>query len=321
MAGNLSVTRVYDRIFSIARDEVQPNLFDNISARTAYLFRLKERGAIIKVGGQPHLRFNILKELPTTEGYSDLDTLTPVRGDPVTSAIFEWKQFNTPVQISGRDMIKTGEGQEVDLLTMFLEAAEVSMRDAIGGSSVGLFSDAGESELRKITGLANILTSSTNTGTVGNLSRATLSAWRHQSANVSSDFSANGINRMRTLFRQCSRFDESPDTIVLTGAAMDLYELNLTSTFRVNLDNMSDSKMLEAGFSEEAPLATTSYTITEFSAKAKRMNSGKPRTGNPEPSSQSEKVQRLLECSDILNDQISVRHESEEIVQADRNIG
>ena len=54
----------------------------------------------------------------------------------------------------------------------------------------------------------------------------------------------------------------------------------------------------------------------KHSAKANRMNSGKPRTGNPEPSVQSTKVQRLLEYSDILNNQISVRLEREEIVQA-----
>ena len=48
---------------------------------------------------------------------------------------------------------------------------------------------------------------------------------------------------------------------------------------------------------------------------AKRVNSGKPRTGNPEPSSQSEKVQRLLESSDTLNNQISALPERDDIVQ------
>lgn len=47
----------------------------------------------------------------------------------------------------------------------------------------------------------------------------------------------------------------------------------------------------------------------------KRVNSGKPRTGNPEPSVQSTKVQRLLEHSDVLNNQTSALPEREEIVQ------
>jgi len=54
----------------------------------------------------------------------------------------------------------------------------------------------------------------------------------------------------------------------------------------------------------------------KHSAEAKWMNSGKPRTGNPEPSTQSVKVQRLLGHSDMLNNQISVHPEREEIVQS-----
>lgn len=252
MAGNLSVTREYQRIFSIVADEVEPILFDNVSSRTALLYRAKDMGAIIKTGGKPHLRFNIIKELPTASGYTDLDTLTPVRGDPVTSCIYEWKQIAVPVLVSGLDMIKTPEGNEIDLIEMFIQSAEISMRDAIGGSSIGIFSSADEDDLRKITGLQNMLTSSITTGTVGKLSRATLSTWRHQSANVSSDFSANGLARFRTLYRQCSRFDETPDTIVLTGSAMDNYEANLTNSFSTNLPligiGAGDERMIDAGF-------------------------------------------------------------------------
>lgn len=251
MAGNVSLTRTYDRIFSIMRDEVGPVLFDNVSSRTKLLYRMKDIGAIVKTGGQPHLRFNILKELPTAEGYSDLDVLTPVRADPVTSAVFEWKQVQCPIQISGRDIIRTGDNAVADLLEMMIQVAEISMRDGLGGSAIGIFSNADETDLRRITGLANHFASSTTTGTVGNLSRATLAVWRHQSANISSAFDTNGLNKIRTLYRQCSRFDESPDTIVVTGSTLDNFERELTSTFQVNLPldiGPGDQKMIDAGF-------------------------------------------------------------------------
>ncbi len=91
MAGNTSLTREYDRVFSIVRDELSSSdIFDNVSTRTSLLFAMRLMNAIVPVGGRPHLRFNILKELPTTVGYSDLDTLTPTRADPVTSAVYEW---------------------------------------------------------------------------------------------------------------------------------------------------------------------------------------------------------------------------------------
>ena len=75
---------------------MQPVLFDIVSGKTSLLFRMKEQGAIQEVGGRPHLRFTLLKELSTTVGYSDDDVITPVRSDPATSIIFEWKQLATP---------------------------------------------------------------------------------------------------------------------------------------------------------------------------------------------------------------------------------
>lgn len=253
MAGNTSLTRTYNRVFSLVQDQLSSSMiFDNVSTRTALLYAMKLNNAIVRLPGRAHLRFNILKELPTTTGYTDLDTMTPERADPVTSAVYEWKQLATPVQVSGLDMIKTEDAGVADLLELMIQAAETSLREALGGSTVGIFSSADETDLRKVTGLQNILGSSTTTGTVGNISRATQTAWRHQSANVSSDFSANGIARMMTLYRQTGRFDENVDTIVLTGSTMDNFELTLTSTFQVNFPIMGvgagDERLIDAGF-------------------------------------------------------------------------
>lgn len=253
MAGNTSLTRTYDKVFSIMRDELASDvIFDNVTTRTSLLYAYNLLGAIDKVGGRPHLRFNILKELPTATGYSDLDTLTPERADPVTSAVYEWKQLAAPVQVSGLDMIKTGDDGVEDLLALIITAAETALRESIGGSSIGIFSSADETNVRAITGLQNILGTSTTTGTVGNISRATQTNWQHQSANVSNAFATNGLNRFRTLYRQCSFFDETPNVIVLNGSTLDNFERDLTSTFQVNLPIMGISggndMMIDAGF-------------------------------------------------------------------------
>src|SRR3990167_8164575 len=155
MAGELSLTRQYSYIASIMRDEVEPIIWDNISTMTSLLYRAKELGAIIKVGGKMHLRFTILKELPTAVGYTDLDTLTPVRGAPFTSAIYNWKQIAVPLQLSGLDMIKTGDDGIEDLLGDLIEVTEIAGRDAIGGSDVGIYANADEDTLTKISGLQN----------------------------------------------------------------------------------------------------------------------------------------------------------------------
>ena len=252
MAGNLSLTREYARIFSIVADRVQPVLFDIVSTKTSLLFRYREMGAIMEVGGRPHLRFTIMKELPTTVGYSDDDTITPVRGDPVTSVIYEWKQLATPVLLTGLDMIKTGDEGIEDLITLFINTASISQRDAIGGSSVGIYSSLNESDLTGISGLQTFFTSSTTTGSVGQLSRAVQSNWRHKTQNISSDFSGNGLDRMETLYRQCSQFDENVDTIAVTGSFMDNFKKNVTRTHSTNLPLIGvaagDEAMIDAGF-------------------------------------------------------------------------
>lgn len=250
MAGNLSLSKIYNRISTIMKDEaLEPYLWDNVSARTAYLYAMKAKGAIVEKGGSDDLPYKILKELPTTVGYADDEVLTPVRADPYTRIKFIWKQLACPVQITGLDMIMTGEGAEPDLLQAFIEAAEISMRDAVGGSSIGVFSTGDETARTSITGLQNILSTSTTTGSVGQLSRATLAVWRHQLANVSSAFDANGINRMVTLYRQCTRADESPDLFVVNGETYDNYLREITRTFQTIIPHRdSDDLMVDAGF-------------------------------------------------------------------------
>ena len=208
-----------------------------------------------------------MKELPTAEAYTDLDTITPSRGDPVTSVVYEWKQVNTPVQISGLDMIKTGDNARPALLSLFIEAAEIALRDAIGGSTLGIFSNIGDTTLTGISGLQNMFTVSTTTGTVGQLSRATQANWRHNVGDVLGDFSVNGLNIMRTLYRNCSRFDENVDTIVFNGATMDNYERSLTSTFQVNvplIPTQADQRMMDAGFDKQAPSGLCKNRIAEY---------------------------------------------------------
>lgn len=249
MAGNQSVTREFNRIFTIMKDEaIETAIFDNASSRTSFLYCLKSKDGIKRIGGQPNLSFKVLKELPTTDGYTDLDTITPARPDPWTRAIYEWKQLYCPIQVSGLDLIKTGENAVPDLVEGFFEVAEISMRDAIGGSTVGVYSDGTESTLTKITGLQTHFTNSTSTGTVGGLSRATLTNWRHNTANVSSAFDTNGLLRMRTLYRQCSRYDEVPDIVVLNGSSWDNFNQELTASVQVNMPLTGDQGMLDLGF-------------------------------------------------------------------------
>ena len=88
--------------------------------------------------------------------------------------------------------------------------------------------------------------------------------------------------------------------------------------FKANIDHILPIKDGGSNDISNGQILCLSCHKFKHSAIANRMNSRKPKrkdVGNLEPSSQSEKVQRLLESSDTLNNQNSVRLEREEIVQ------
>lgn len=207
-----------------------------------------------RVNGGTQLVLRLLNELPTATDYSDLDTLNPSRANPVEAAIYNWKQFAVPIQISGRDML-INSGSDVamtNILTLFVEAAIASARNQAGGAS-GIFSANTEAS-RGITGLQNLITFTGTadapvTGTAGNLDRATRTYWRNRVVNVASDFSVNGYDGMIDLYTQCQRGDETPGVIALTRAAYFNYLRNSIASIRFNVPLTAQQKTLDIGFS------------------------------------------------------------------------
>ncbi len=97
-----------------------------------------------------------------------------------------------------------------------------------------------------------------------------------------------------------------------------LVDVDNDHPWKVNIDHIVSVEQGGINKVHNGQVLCLSCHKYKHSAVAKRLNSGKPKrkvVGNPEPSSQSEKVQRLLEHSDMLNHQISDRLEREEIVR------
>jgi hypothetical protein len=112
---------------------------------------------------------------------------------------------------------------------MMIETAEESLKDGLANSTTGVMSANGESDVG-ITGLQNILQDSTTTGTVGGLSRATYSFWRHQSDTVATGFNTDGIPSMNNLFYSLVRGDEGPTVIIMTRATYINFARTMTMT-------------------------------------------------------------------------------------------
>lgn len=250
---NLGLTKTWNYLTVSTMERISPFISDVVTGRVFLLHVLDQSGMRQRVNGGTHLVLRLLNELPTATDYSDLDTLNPSRANPVEAAIYNWKQFAVPIQVSGRDML-INSGSDVamtSILTLFVEAAITAARNHAGGSN-GIFSANGETA-RGLTGLQNIITHTANaaptTDTVGQLDRSTRTYWRNRVVNVSNDFSVNGYDGMLDLYTQCQRGDETPGVIAMTRAAYFNYIRNSIASIRFNVPLTAQQKTLDIGFS------------------------------------------------------------------------
>ncbi len=235
MAGEVSLTRTYDDLLTTTTDYIRPLLSDNITARIPYLHALNLMGRKEVRSGGAVLRFPIFKELGPAQGYTGLETLSTTEGDNFTNALYEWKQFASPVTLSGLDLRKnSGTQQVIDLLKASIEAAVLSLANLVGGSTDGVWSTATESNLDQMTGLQALVSDTPTTGTVGNIAR-TNAFWQNQTDSVTTNFTTDGLLSMQNLWTLCSFGTDHPDLIVSTRLTWVNYLRAMNSDINYNV--------------------------------------------------------------------------------------
>ncbi len=235
MAGETSLTREYEDVLTTTRDMVRPLMSDNITARIPTLLWLNKMGRKELWPGGAQLHFNVFKELTSAQGYTDLDVVTTTRAENMTRAAYEWKQFQSPVTLSGRDMLRNnGEPAIVNLVTARIEAAVLSLAELLGGRVSGVFSNNTESTLTSLTGLQALVSTTPTAGTVGNISR-TNGFWQNQNDSVATNFTTDGLISMRSLWLQCSFGSDIPNVVAFNRSTFENYMRALQGTLSYNL--------------------------------------------------------------------------------------
>jgi hypothetical protein len=181
------LTRTYNDLLTMTRDRVRPLLADNITDRINYVHALQMNGRKELHPGGALLRYPVFKQLGQAAGYTGLGTLSTTEADNFTTAAYQWKQFASPVTISGRDLLmNSGPSGIMSILEASIEAAALSLANLIGDSTTGVYSTQTESNLEALTGLQALVSATPTTGTVGSISR-TESYWRIQHRRVALD--------------------------------------------------------------------------------------------------------------------------------------
>lgn len=192
------------------------------------------------------LMYGLNSTVKSYSGYGILDT-TPQQG--MTSAKYPWKQVAGSISISRlEERQNSGKQRLINLLQAKVKQSEISMRNALNlmfyGDGTGNFN-------QDIFGLQLLVENGAAWGTVGGIDRsdAQNTWWRNQWIGTVGSFSAaeggsfKGLNRMRTLYNNCSRGNEHPDFAVTTQAVFEAFEAT-----QVPNQRFVDSRVADVAF-------------------------------------------------------------------------
>lgn len=256
-------------------------LADNVSANTALLFKLKEKGKIRPFSGGSSIFEEIeFAENGTFGWYSGYDFVDVSPSEVLTDAEFAIKQCVVAVSISGTEQLQNaGPEQKIDLLVARVKNAEKTM---MNNMSVGVYSDGTANSSKQIGGLQHLIADAPTTGTVGGINRATStnSWWRNIVFDCSSDggaaaTSANIQSYMNRLWIQLVRGTDRPDLIVADNNYYRFYLESLQAAQRITSDKMAQAGftslkymdadvVLDGGYGGDAPSNHMYFVNTDY---------------------------------------------------------
>lgn len=256
-----------------------PKVADNVSANTALMFRLKQRGKVKPVdGGRTIVQPLEYAENSTFMYYAGYDVLNIQPSDVLTAAEYNYSQAAVAVSISGLEQLQnSGESQIIDLLESRIGNAERTM---VNNLSNGIYSDGTGSGGKQIGGLQLLVADNSATGTVGTINRATWPFWRSFVFDATTDggaaaTSANIQDYMIRTWQNVVRNQDKPDLISADNNYYRLYWESLLPVQRImntnlgeagyeNLKFQSADVVMDGGLDGDAPVNHMYFLNTNF---------------------------------------------------------
>ena len=132
-----STTINWDALSSLTRDKFLPVLVDNIFNSNPLAVKLLKNAEKLDGGRKIITPLEYAKN--TAQGfYSGYDVLDTTPSDPVTSAVWDWKQAYANISISGEEELKnSGDSMVLSLLKSKMGNAERSLKDLFGTKLFG----------------------------------------------------------------------------------------------------------------------------------------------------------------------------------------
>ncbi len=161
----------YDQVTAITSKLIEESASDNIYGSNPLMVHLKEKGRIVKDGGDSIKLPIIYKEIAAGGSFANYDLLSTLPTDNMTAAEYDWKRYYVNIVVSRHDLLRnSGESAAMNLLRAKVQAGEMQMMENLGDD---LFS-ANTDSSKGILGLRQMVKAS---GQAGNISSSDFAGW------------------------------------------------------------------------------------------------------------------------------------------------
>jgi hypothetical protein len=170
-------------LLSVTVQELEDELFDQISRKNAMTALLKEEGSIRYVDGGPTIVIPVMyAENGSYKRYSGADVLNTSSNDVFSAFSYPWCQIAINIQANGRELLQNmGRSQNRDLIKSRIMNAKASFENNF---NIDILSDG--SSANQIGG-AKLLMDPAGAGTVGGVARASFSFAANQYYRATTD--------------------------------------------------------------------------------------------------------------------------------------
>ena len=195
---NDATTVHYQQILSMAVEDRSSSYQDLVSNNNALLAILRDKGLWQTYSG-PRIRQTLQIAKQVAQWYNGYDPLLNPAVDLFADAFYEPKMVVVPIILSNQEILNNeGEGQLMDVLDSYMDAAERALEDAM---DVGIHSDGSANSGKQLSGLKVAIPTVNNAGTYGGIARATNVWWQTKVFDAQTAFPTIGTQINATTIR------------------------------------------------------------------------------------------------------------------------
>lgn len=175
-----SYTKEFNALATTTLEKYSKTIADNFFNEFVLMGELKKKGGYIPgADGTKVVEPLVYASNTTAKAYSGYDLLDLTPQDNLTSALYDYKNYDVSIVIAGDEIeANKGESQVTSLLETKIKNAEMSLKNLI---NTDMFVGNG-TDSKKVLGLAQIVEA---TGSVGSIDPATYTWWASYEENTS----------------------------------------------------------------------------------------------------------------------------------------